>query len=173
MRDVLAGLARYNLKAMDAMVTVVDATPEELRARDVGLYFKSIEGTIEHLAWALALWLKRFAAFGDYPCLEASPIVSRPMDELRSESRADPIKARELLRSASELLVTFVEALPEEDFLLRLRYTATDGRELEKTLWHAVVQVLNHGTHHRGEISAMLDANGIANDFNSFVSYVD
>ncbi len=173
MKEILAGIARYNASAMEAMAAVVDAAPRELRSRDAGLYFKSIEGTIEHMAWALALWLKRFAGFGNYACLASSPIVTRPMEELREEARGNPAKARELLRTAGELLVTFVERLPEEDLSRRVRYTATDGRELEKTLWHAIFQVLNHGTHHRGEISAILDANGVANDYNSFVSYVD
>lgn len=45
---------------MDAMLEVVGKAPADLRSRDVGVYYKSIDGTIVHMAWALALWLKRF-----------------------------------------------------------------------------------------------------------------
>ncbi|HAE22937.1 MAG TPA: hypothetical protein DCG47_11510, partial [Spirochaetaceae bacterium] len=135
-------------------------------------YFKSIDGIAEHMAWAQALWLKRFASFGRYACLEDSPLLARSLDELKAELKGDSEGLRSLLRDTSDLLARFIDELPEEEFERRVRYRTTDGNELERTFWHTIMQVLNHGTHHRGELSAILDMNGVKNDLNSFVSYM-
>jgi uncharacterized damage-inducible protein DinB len=172
MKEVLAAMAAYNAKAFDAVLDILAAIPSPLRSKDTGAYFKSIDGITEHMAWAQALWLQRFAAFGSYACLEQSPLVAKPLDELKAELKGDSGRLSALLRDTSGLLARFIGELPEAEFDRRVRYRTTDGNELERTFWHAIMQVLNHGTHHRGELSAILDMNGVKNDFNSFVSYM-
>lgn len=172
MKRMLEDIADYNAQAMEAMLAVLDRAPASLLSRDVGVYYKSVDGIVEHMAWAAALWLKRFAGFGSYPCLESSPLVARPMDELRAEAKGDRARAAALLRESAALLLRFASELPEAEFERRVRYRATDGQELERLMGHALFQVLNHGTHHRGEVSAILDMNGVPNDFNSFVTYM-
>lgn len=172
MKEVLAAMAAYNAKAFDALLALLSASPSRLRSKDVGVYFQSIDGITEHMAWAQALWLQRFAGFGRYTCFDESPIVAKPLDELKAELKGDSGRISALLRDTSALLERFIRELPEEDFARRVRYRTTGGDELERTFWHAIMQVLNHGTHHRGEISAILDMNGVKNDINSFVSYM-
>lgn len=172
MKEVLAAMAAYNAKAFDALLDILDASPSAMRSKDIGVYFKSIDGITEHMAWAQALWLQRFASFGRYACLAESALVAKPLDEHKAELKGDNGRRTELLRDTSALLERFIRELPEEDFDRRVRYRTTDGNELERTFWHAIMQVLNHGTHHRGEISALLDMNGVKNDINSFVSYM-
>lgn len=172
MKEVLSAMAAYNAKAFDALLDILSSTPLPVRCKDVGVYFKSIDGITEHMAWAQALWLQRFASFGRYACLEESPIVAKPLDELKAELKGDSGRISALLRDTSALLARFIEELPGAEFTRRVRYRATGGDELERTFWHAITQVLNHGTHHRGEISAILDMNGVKNDINSFVSYM-
>ncbi|MBU0926743.1 MAG: DinB family protein [Spirochaetes bacterium] len=172
MREVLERMAEYNGKAMAAMLEAVARAPAGLSGKDVGLFYKSVDGTVEHMAWALVLWLKRYAGFGSYPCLEASALVSRPMEDIRAKASGDKAEAEALLREASALVARFVKEMPESDFPRRVSYKTTDGKELERTYWHTIFQVLNHGTHHRGEISAILDMHGVANDYNSFVAYM-
>lgn len=172
MKEVLSAMAAYNAKAFDALLDILSALPPPLRSKDTGAYFKSIDGTIEHMAWAQALWLQRFASFGRFACLEESPLVARPLDELKAELKGDSGRLAALLRDTSALLARFIGELPEEEFDRRVRYRTTGGDELERTFWHTIMQVLNHGTHHRGELSAILDMNGVKNDMNSFVSYM-
>jgi len=172
MKTMLKSLAEYNEAAMDAMLGVIAAAPAGLAATEVGLYYKSVDGTVEHMAMALVLWLKRYAGFGSYPCLASSALVARSLDDVRADVRGDPAKVAALLREASALMTKFVADLPEPELVRRVSYRTTDGKDYTRDLWHAIFQVLNHGTHHRGEVSAVLDQRGVANDFNGFTAYM-
>jgi len=172
MKAVLEKMALYNAKAGEAMLGILAKAPAALGTKDVGAYFKSIDGITEHMAWANALWLRRYSGFGTYTCLATSALLARPLDEIGAEIKGNREKTLTLFRESNELLSRFVSELPAGEFDKRVHYRTTDGNELERTLWHTIFQVLNHGTHHRGEISAILDMNGVANDFNSFVSYM-
>jgi uncharacterized damage-inducible protein DinB len=172
MKQVLQRMAEYNAKAGEAMLAVIAKAPAGLQSKDVGVYFKSVDGIVEHMAWAIVLWLKRFAGFGTYPCLASSVLVTRPLDETKAAITGDSAKTAALLLEASALLGRFIAELPESELERRVKYRTTDGHEMERTYWHTIFQVLGHGTHHRGEVSAILDQNGVANDFNNFVTYM-
>ena len=55
-------LARYNVWATARVLDAVRALPEEAYRRDVGLFFKSVHGTLNHLlVGEHHLWFVRFA----------------------------------------------------------------------------------------------------------------
>lgn len=170
MKELLEGLAEYNAKADLAMLAILDGLPAAKLDAETGTYFKSLHGTVAHLAWAGALWLRRFASFGEWKATK-NAFGGRELDALKAEAKADWKAARALLVEGDAALRSLVAEIAEGEFGKRVAYKTTDGTPLERTLWHALVQVLNHGTHHRGEISAMLDRAGVENDYNSFVSY--
>ncbi len=170
MKAMIAALAEYNEMADRAMLEILDGLDPGALDAETGTYFKSLHGTVAHLAWAGALWLRRFASFGEWKAAKGS-FGGRELDALKAEAKADWKAARALLVEGDAALRALVAEIPEGEFGKRVAYKTTDGTPLERTLWHALVQVLNHGTHHRGEISAMLDRAGVENDFNSFVSY--
>lgn len=176
MKEVLLAMADYNEKAGKALCALLESLPEpvhsELPSKDAGVYFKSINGIMEHVAWAMALWLQRFASFGDYACLRKHTLVTSDLAALRESIRGQPNKTAALMHEAAGLIREFVAGLSDAELGRTVNYKATDGTPFTRTLWHTVMQVLNHGTHHRGEISAILDQNGIDNDLNSFISYM-
>jgi uncharacterized damage-inducible protein DinB len=70
-----------------------------------------------------------------------------------------------------EILVPFAGELDEASLGTRVTFKNFKGEELERPYWNLVFHILNHGTHHRGEISALLDRKGVANDFSGFNLY--
>lgn len=172
MKQVLQRMAEYNIKASDALLAVIEKAPAELPAKEVGLYYKSIDATIEHVAWAFVLWLKRFSGFGTYPCLESNPMVAGNPADAAAAMKGNRDKAIATLREAGALMARFIDELPVTEFERRVTYQTADGTTLERTMWHAIFHVLNHATHHRGEISAVLDQHGIANDCSGFSLYI-
>ncbi|MBN1241366.1 MAG: DinB family protein [Spirochaetales bacterium] len=171
MKRALEGFADYNDMADRAMLAILDGLAPERREEPTGAYFGSLHGTVAHMAWAGALWLKRFSSFGDWSACAAW--ADADLAARKDGAKADWGQARALLAETDGALGLLVTQIGEAELYRRVRYATTDGTELERTLWHLVMHALNHGTHHRGEISAMLDRMGVENDFNSLVEYVE
>jgi uncharacterized damage-inducible protein DinB len=171
MKEILAGLADYNLKANERLVEILKTAPDSALTKDMGSYYKSVAGTLDHLFIAEVSWLKRFNGFFTYGSLAGSWLISTGMDEIQSRTKGNPRQLFALLHDADSLMAAFVKELDEGDLGTRVRFKTMKGEEMQRKYWNTVLHVLNHGTHHRGEISAMLDMQGIANDYSGFNQY--
>lgn len=171
MKEMLVPMAEYNGKANAALLAVLGKVPGALLTTDLKVYYKSILGTFQHIVLAEIIWLKRYKGF--FPCavLEASALLKKDADALKTASGASLAACSALSAEADALFVAFAKGLDEADLGKRVRYTNIKGEELERAYWQTIFHVLNHGTHHRGEISAILDQNGIVNDISGFTLY--
>lgn len=50
----------------------------------------------------------------------------------------------------------FLTSLEDEDLTRLVRSTSDSGQPRARVLWHCLVHVVNHGTHHRSEAAAIL-----------------
>jgi len=150
-QDYFLTLARYGAWATRKLYAHVDALPESDYRRDAGLFFKSLHGTLNHLLVGEHLvWFRRFAE-------GVSPKLA-----LNEEVETDRVRLRERLLDASMLWVPLIEALPEARLADHLNYTSTNGVSLSLPYAAALGHVFNHGTHHRGQITAAITAMGHA-----------
>jgi uncharacterized damage-inducible protein DinB len=150
LRDHFVTLARYHQWATRRLLDDhLARLPDADYRRDCGLFFRSIHGTLNHLLVAeLSLWLRRF--------------VDGFSPEIRLDGEVEADRARlhaSLLDGAAQWL-QFVEAQPASRFAQPLRYQTTSNRMVELPFAAALAHVFNHGTHHRGQISAALTAMG-------------
>ena len=53
-----------------------------------------------------------------------------------------------------------------------LKYKNLKGESLEKEFWKTLLHWFNHQTHHRGQISVLLDLVGVDHDYLSLVTRV-
>jgi uncharacterized damage-inducible protein DinB len=173
MKEILVPMAEYNGKANAAMRELLAKVPEALLKADQKVYYKSMLGTFHHIVMAELSWLRRYRGFFSYPALDGSALLARDAEELKAESGESLAACARLSAEVDALFVSFAKGLDEADLLKRVSYTNMMGERLERTYWQTVFHVLNHGTHHRGEISAVLDQNGIANDLSGFTKYWD
>lgn len=171
MKDILLAFATYNREADKRLVSILSGLDEALLREDQGSYYKSILGTLVHVAAGELSWLRRFAGFFSYRCLAASPLLALEPEQAKARLESGPSALFALLGEIDALLVAFAEELREEDLAVRVKYRNMKGEELERAYWNLVFHILNHGTHHRGEISALLDRKGVANDFSGFNLY--
>src|SRR6185503_7515863 len=149
-RDHFLMLARYNVWATDRLLErhVARMSDDEYK-RDVGLFFKSVHGTLNHLLLAeRGLWFERFAN-------GLSP--SRKLDE---EVHADRAAVVAGLKQAVREWIPAIESWDESRFAGVLHYTSSQGVARTPPFTAALTHVFNHGTHHRGQISAALTALG-------------
>jgi uncharacterized damage-inducible protein DinB len=60
-------MARYNAWANVRLYKMAGALPEELYRREVGVYFKSLHGTLNHLLVTDRIWMRRLTGEGSHP----------------------------------------------------------------------------------------------------------
>ncbi|HMN22174.1 MAG TPA: DinB family protein [Ottowia sp.] len=144
-----ATLARYNAWATGRLLAAVAVLPDVDYRRDVGLFFRSIHGTLGHLLVAEhMLWFQRFAE-------GVSPQVV-----LDAEAEPDRARLAERLVQGAARWLPLIEGWSADRFAGELRYTTMRGRAVALPFAAALAHVFNHGTHHRGQITAALTALG-------------
>jgi len=141
-------LARYNGWATARLWEHVDRLPDDEYRRDVGLFFRSVHGTLNHLLVAERLWFPRFEAG-----------ISNPI-ALDTELETDRVALRDSLLVAAARWAPLIASWPPERFAGRLDYTTTRGVAQSLPFALTLSHVFNHATHHRGQISAAICALG-------------
>ena len=144
-------LARYNAWATRKLFEHVDALPAADYRRECGLFFKSVHGTLNHLLVAEhGLWFPRFAEG-----------VSNSL-ALNTELETDRALLREKLLDAVTQWRPLIKGWEARRFESMLAYTNTSGVAQSLPFAATLAHVFNHGTHHRGQISAAITAMGRA-----------
>ena len=140
--------ARYGAWATERLYGTVDRLSEDEYRRDVGLFFGSVHGTLNHLLVAEQLWYPRFA----------DGVSNRIA--LNTELERDRAALRARLVEAARRWGPVIAAWPSERFAGTLDYTTT--KDLPQSLPFAITlaHAFNHGTHHRGQITAAVTAMG-------------
>lgn len=142
-------LARYNVWATRRLVEAVAEVSEDDYRKDLGLFFRSIHGTLNHLLVAEhMLWYPRFAR-------GISPKV-----ELNAEVEPDRDRLGQALKGGAANWLPLIESWPAERFDGVLNYTNMRGQAMSLPFTATLTHVFNHSTHHRGQITAALTALG-------------
>ena len=142
-------MARYNRWMNERLYGVVAQIPDAERKRDRGAFFHSMHGTLNHLLWGDRMWLGRFI---DEPC--TAPAFGADMfDDFAELARERDVTDRKMLDWAGNTTPEWLAGT--------LAYTSkVDGRTRELARALAAVHLFNHGTHHRGQLTTLLNQAG-------------
>lgn len=132
--------AGYNAWANQRIYDAVAKLADGQVWRDVGLFFQSVGGTLNHLLVTDRVWMKRFTGAGDHPD-KLSAIIHRDFRELRAAREAE-----------DERIINYVNSLTPErlDDVFTYRKMTTPDMVTSK-LWPDLLHLFNHQTHHRGQ----------------------
>ena len=145
--DTLRLHLEYTTWASARLMDVVEQlTPEEL-ARDFGTADKTITGSLAHVFAADRVWMKRIQG-NTQPGAFISP-EDRDLGLLKREWPA-------LLEQWKQ----WGAGLTDESVNQKANYHDLKGNPHSTTLWQIVLHVVNHGTHHRGQVAGFLRALG-------------
>jgi uncharacterized damage-inducible protein DinB len=148
-RGYFSALARYHVWATAKLYEHVDRLSEDDYRKDAGLFFKSVHGTCNHLLVAEhAVWFPRFA----------EGISNRVA--LDSELERDRAALRDRLLAAVARWQALIASFDDSRFAAPLDYTTTRGIAQSLPFAPTLGHVFNHGTHHRGQITAAITAMG-------------
>lgn len=141
--------ARYN-QAMNAQLyAACSELCDEERRRDMGAWFKSIHGTLNHILLCDKLWLGRFTGEPFWAASLDSELFAA-WDELQAEREA-----------FDERLIAWIDALEAERLPHSLTFEPMSRPgPVTLPLWLAVSHLWNHQTHHRGQATALMNALG-------------
>jgi uncharacterized damage-inducible protein DinB len=120
-------------------------TPDEL-TRDFQTADNSVLGTLIHLYFAERLWLARIKG-EPFP----GPVVESERSLAHLQSAWPELHERWRVWSAS---------LTGESPLREVTYRDLKQVQWKQPLWQIVLHVVNHATHHRGQVSGFLRAMG-------------
>ena len=143
-------MAEYNSVMNNRLYEVCGTLSDEVRKKDIRLFFKSIHKTLDHLLYGDMAWLLRFIdKEGDVP--DIGQELYAQFDDLTKARKAWDQKLIVWSNSISDDWL-------EGDFL----YTSkVDGKIRTKPTWLLVTHMFNHGTHHRGQLTTSLNQLGI------------
>ena len=139
-----ASLARYHVWATDRLLEAIAALEDDAYRCDAGLFFRSVHGTLNHLLVAENLWYTRFAE-------GVSPVV-----KLDAELHADRELLARALREAASRWMPFVTAIAPDRLAGTIAYRTMRGSDVVLPYAPTLGHVFNHGTHHRGQVTAAI-----------------
>lgn len=140
-------MARYNQWMNQKVYAVCAEIPDLERKSDRGAFFRSIDGTLNHILVGDLIWLGRFTQ---------QPFGARLDHELYtdfSELRAE----RERL---DRVIIDWAQNLTPDWLNLDLNYTNSSGFTRTLPHWLLVTHLFNHQTHHRGQLTTVLNQMG-------------
>ncbi len=174
MQEIFQLLADYNARTNAELLAIVASKlPEEQAARDLGVYYGSVLGTLNHLAVSDVTWLRRFAGqFSELaPILPGLPALPELKPQTLKDRPWPTLAAFQPVRAAvDEAIREVFRLLPPEAYRATLQYRNIRGEEQRKIAWRAFLHLFNHQTHHRGQVAALLDQLAVENDCSNLIS---
>jgi uncharacterized damage-inducible protein DinB len=143
-------MARYNRWMNARLYECCARLTEAERKRDMGAFFKSIHGTLNHLLLADRVWLGRFVGPVFVPGSLADELYADFTELARERAKTD------------DAIDAWVETLTDAKLRGELVYTSIVNpapRRIAMAL--AVMHFFNHQTHHRGQLTTLLMQQGI------------
>lgn len=168
----MQGFAKYNRDFNDRLYKLVAGLSDSERKKDLGAFFGSIHGTLNHILLADRIWLGRFAsAFPAMESLQQAQLVQQ-FSSLREELYADFTELSTQRQATDKVITQFADELTDTQLASTMKYHNSQGLQREHPTWVAVAHMFNHQTHHRGQLSTLLHQLGHDVGVTDFVAYV-
>lgn len=154
-------MARYNQWMNNALYGAAVGLPDDALRLERGAFFGSILGTLNHIAVADTLWLKRFAEHpAKWPALAQMKEAPQP-DSLRGSLFGSMGELDHYRRWLDQVIVDWAAALADVDLQRTLHYANTSGVPYARRFDGLVLHFFNHQTHHRGQATTLLFQAGV------------
>ncbi|NKB32747.1 MAG: damage-inducible protein DinB [Pseudomonadales bacterium] len=159
--DYVKLMAAYTNWQNINLYNAVDSLSDKERNLDRGAFFDSIHATLNHLLWGDQIWLHRLAGLPKPEFLAKLPM---PEASSISESKTmfpDWQALRQVRKSTDQAILEWSKCITADDLEGELSwFSGAMQADITRPRWALIIQLFNHGTHHRGQVHAMLTAAG-------------
>jgi uncharacterized damage-inducible protein DinB len=135
-------LMEYHYWARDRVLDAAAALSAEQYTRDMGSSFRSVQATLMHLYSAEWAWHQRW--LGTSPTAMLAPDLYQDLESLRTAWSALETNVRR-----------FLGTLQESDVERVFEYRSFAGQPGRSTYGQTLLQLVNHGSYHRGQLTTM------------------
>lgn len=150
MKQHFAMMAEYNRWANARLYNATARLADELFRRPVGVYFKTLHGTLNHLLAADRIWMHRLDGTGTHPD-KLDAIIFEEFAPLRAAREVEDLR-----------IIQYVHDLANGDLDKLWQYRTLRGSPQQQRLRDILAHLFNHQTHHRGQAHAALTALGVS-----------
>ena len=148
-KDYFQTMCRYNHWMNEKLYTACAEIPDAIRKEDKGAFFRSIHGTLNHLLLADRLWLSRFTG---------QPFT---FESLAQDLYSDFDTLWDQRRISDQALTRWIDALNDTQLNAPFSFhSVVQARDHSYPLWHLLMHVFNHQTHHRGQLTTLMTQSG-------------
>lgn len=147
--DYAQTLARYSARMNEKVFAAAVELSPEVRKQDHGAFFRSVQGTLNHILWADGIWMARFQG------------LPRPEGSYAHELASDFDELRALRRAMDARIQSWTETLTADWLEADFTWQSGGSGAQVRPAWVLVTHLFNHATHHRGQLSTLLTQLGI------------
>lgn len=141
-------MAEYSQWMNQKLYAVCAEIPDEKRKADLGAFFKSIHGTLNHILVGDRIWMGRFIH---------QPFAATLNQELYSDFE----ELRQEREKTDQQILQWSKTLTNEWLQQPFTYiSGIDKKTRTLPAWVLVTHLFNHQTHHRGQLTTLLSQMG-------------
>jgi len=160
--------AKYNQAGNKTIFGLLDKMSNDEREKDRGSFYGSLSGLFRHIIGATRFFLGLYKASlsGNSVALKAiSAIETLPKLPEGALNAAQWKELESVINTIDAAYVGMAEVLSESDLNLPVKVEWYGGNPATVPLSFMLSQLVVHNTHHRGQISQILDSLKIDNDY--------
>lgn len=168
--DVFKALVKYNKLTNQDMIKVLETIDPAKLIEDLGSYYKSIMGILNHHLHADIGWLRVLGSHVSdlafiLPLLERFPTERLNPGQLYWSSLD---KYKTVRYEVDDILEKVIFSLPSSEYSSIITVEGRRGKS-DYIIWRIFLHLFNHHTHHRGSVSVLLDQLKIENDYSNLL----
>jgi uncharacterized damage-inducible protein DinB len=168
-------MAQYNSWVNDKIYDFVASLTEEERQRNLGTFFESIHGTLNHILLGDRAWLGRFTTVTSHTfhALQDAQLVFK-FESLAQILYTDFSELCHERIKTDRVIEKWMQELEPEMLSARVHYSnPARGIEREHSLWFGLTHFFNHQTHHRSQVTTLLHQLGRDYGVTDFLAMYD
>jgi|GEM_PF-1203808 len=169
MKPLFTAFSNYNRRANKIIGDFIENMTEEQFSTETVTYFPTVISNIIHVLESDLRWVHRLKEFSEPSVKEdAVELITKDRDRHSLfKKRNEILQLRYVLDGDIQRLVSSISDF-SSDFDIPF-----GDRNLVLTAWKLILQWFNHQTHHRGQVSVLLDIRGIDNDYSLMLDKID
>ena len=170
-KKIMNMMALYNKTANANLIEILKKVKEEDLKKDTGAHFKSIYGIFVHIIQCDMYFFSVYRKYSNKKTIANEELLTYLNDDFsfNKNIEKDFQTLIDVRMKLDDVIIAIINSI--DDFNITGK-VSVPNLEVKKSRYHLIMHELNHNTHHRGEISALLDQMGYSNDYSNLLTII-